>query len=401
MNNNPLLRAVDNLLSDTTLIVFIIGIVFLAIQHWISNKAMKWTPNNWVTAYLGALCSYLILVAGYFTIKITLSFVQEIRFSPTSFEIAASDSEMANRFHRSLLNALYVPFLYMLYYTFNELSLKKIKTDSIRMIAEAVSMLFIIYLAMISGQLISYGSFPRFWHSIAVWVPGPFGMSLACFVYSYHTYLNGFKVQENALQIAVLKQQVTQSQLDVLSSKINPHFLYNSLNSIAAFATVDSAKTRGMAIALSKLFKYSLNNEEKNYAHISDEIGMVALYLDIEKIRFEDKLRYNCYVQEGISDCLIPRNLLQPLVENAIKHGSGTDGIDINISIEKSNKGGIIIQVKDSGTAFTSLNLGYGLKSIYDKLDILVPGNYEIAFFNEPKMVQIELFDAKFRVYEK
>ena len=188
-----------------------------------------------------------------------------------------------------------------------------------------------------------------------------------------------------------MQQQVAQSQLDALSSKINPHFLYNALNSIAGLSTTDGLKTRDMAIALSKLFRYNINTEESNYATIAQEMEMVLVYLEIEKIRFEEKLQYNISISQEIELELIPKHILQPLVENAVKHGAGLNGVSIHISIRK-NEGRIVIAVADNGRPFnTDFNPGYGIKSLYDKLDILASGNYEIAFLNEPKEVQITL----------
>src|SRR5690606_16405473 len=110
---------------------------------------------------------------------------------------------------------------------------------------------------------------------------------------------------------------------------------------------------------------------------------------------FEERLEYAVSIQSGIEDDLIPRHLLQPIVENAVKYGTGPNGIKINIGIEKNEKV-IKLIIRDKGKAFdVHFNPGYGIKSLYDKLDILMPNKYEIAFLNNPKEVRIEIGELK------
>ena len=81
--------------------------------------------------------------------------------------------------------------------------------------------------------------------------------------------------------------------MDALHSKVNPHFLYNALNSIADLSITDGKKARKMTIALADLFRYSINYSNNNYSTIKEEVEMAEVYLQIEKIRFEDKLNYS------------------------------------------------------------------------------------------------------------
>ena len=190
-----------------------------------------------------------------------------------------------------------------------------------------------------------------------------------------------------------LQQVQTKSQLELLQSKINPHFLYNSLNSIASLAHESPEKVEKMAIGLSKLFRYSISNSSNNLSSIREEIDIVKTYLDIEKIRFEDKLNFSIQlnVDENI---LIPRFLLQPLVENAIKHGVSkiTKPGEINVIINKAEQA-LEIFIQDNGPEFSNqLMSGYGLQSTTEKLNLLYPDNYELNLMNQPrKQVKIVL----------
>jgi sensor histidine kinase YesM len=200
------------------------------------------------------------------------------------------------------------------------------------------------------------------------------------------------KIKE--LQNIQLREQLTKAQLDALHAKINPHFLYNALNSIAGLALTDPQKTRSMAVSLSKFFRYSINGEQNNKVTIEDELNIVETYLEIEKIRFEDRLTYEINMQPGLEKQMIPRFILQPLVENSVKHGlkGGDHNLVIRINIGKEDKT-FSLTVQDNGLPFPeNLEPGYGLKSVYDKLDLLFPGKYEVALFNTPvKQVRIQI----------
>jgi sensor histidine kinase YesM len=183
-----------------------------------------------------------------------------------------------------------------------------------------------------------------------------------------------------------LREQLTKAQLDALHAKINPHFLYNALNSIAGLALTDAHKTRKMAISLSKFFRYSINNEQHSLISADDEIKMVETYLEIEKVRFEDRLSYEVNIQPGLEKISIPRFILQPWVENSVKHGlkGGDHNLVIRINIRHNDKT-FSLTIQDNGFPFPdNLEPGYGLKSVYDKLDLLFPGKYEVALFNTP-----------------
>jgi sensor histidine kinase YesM len=202
------------------------------------------------------------------------------------------------------------------------------------------------------------------------------------------------KLNEKELEVARLQQLKTKAELDVLHSKINPHFLYNALNSIADLSITDGKKARKMTIALADLFRYSINYSDHNYSTVREEIEMAEAYMQIEKIRFEDNLNYSIHVADDVNHYLLPRFILQPIVENAVKHGLKATGKMTEIDVEvKNENGGLQINITDNGPDFPDeLIPGYGLKSIYDKLDLLFPGAYEVYFTNQPrKRVSIRL----------
>jgi two-component system LytT family sensor kinase len=200
------------------------------------------------------------------------------------------------------------------------------------------------------------------------------------------------KLNEKELEVTKLMALKTKAELDVLHSKINPHFLYNALNSIADLSVTDGKKARKMTVALADLFRYSINYSDRNYSPVKEEVAMVEVYLQIEKIRFEDQLNYSIHIDQELEHFLLPRFLLQPVVENAVKHGLKATGQMTEIRIEITKEGNKMrLAIADNGPAFpVELVPGYGVKSIYDKLDLLFPGQYEIHFVNKPhKQVNI------------
>jgi sensor histidine kinase YesM len=202
------------------------------------------------------------------------------------------------------------------------------------------------------------------------------------------------KLNEKELEVTRLMALKTKAELDALHSKVNPHFLYNALNSIADLSITDGKKARKMTVALADLFRYSINYSHNNYSTVNDEVAMTEVYLQIEKIRFEDQLNYSVKVDGEAGHFLVPRFLLQPLAENAVKHGLKATGQMTEIFLEVTKEeNGLMINLADNGPAFPEeLNPGYGVKSVFDKLDLLFPGQFEIHFTNHPrKQVSIHI----------
>ncbi len=204
------------------------------------------------------------------------------------------------------------------------------------------------------------------------------------------------KMNEKELEVSRLRELKTKAELEALHSKINPHFLYNALNSIADLSITDGKKARKMTIALADLFRFSINYSENNYSSVKEEVEMAEVYLQIEKIRFEDKLNYSIDVEEELNYYLVPRFILQPIVENAVKHGLKATGQMTQIILEiKKKEDGLVMVIADTGPAFPNeVNPGYGVKSVFDKLDLLFPDAYELHFTNEPRK-QVSVFIKK------
>lgn len=202
--------------------------------------------------------------------------------------------------------------------------------------------------------------------------------------------------QQKQLSNAQLQKALAEAQWDALRAKVKPHFLYNALNSIAGLALQDGEKTRQMALALSRFFRYGCNRQQRNTALVEEEIEMIATYLEIEKIRFGDRLTYSFDIQQESKKIEIPYFLLQPIVENCIKHGTAENNINLEINlISRCINHHLVLYIRDNGIPFPENFIpGYGLNSIYERLDLVYPKHYEVEIHNRPYkevMISIEL----------
>lgn len=193
-------------------------------------------------------------------------------------------------------------------------------------------------------------------------------------------YYNNF--HEKTLRENELKNLVTQAELKSLKFQINPHFIFNSLNSMSALTTIDATKARSMILKLADFLRYTLDNNDRQKNKLSEELNNIKLYLEIEKIRFEDKFDYTEDVSPECRDMFVPNMILQPLFENAIKHAvyeslekvtlkfkSFIQNEFLNISLENNfdaaseNRSGSGIGLKNISER---LMLIYGLNNLMD-----------------------------------
>jgi two-component sensor histidine kinase len=168
------------------------------------------------------------------------------------------------------------------------------------------------------------------------------------------------------------------AQLAALRAQINPHFLFNSLNSIAQLIHVDPAKAEACVERLAEIFRYLLNRAEQEFVPLSEELQMTNAYLEIERARFDERLRVETIVDPGALRQLIPNLVLQPLVENAVKHGlSRKVGPGTLRIAARLDDGLLTLVVGDDGLGMSSNVLadvferGVGLRNLRARLERL------------------------------
>ncbi len=190
----------------------------------------------------------------------------------------------------------------------------------------------------------------------------------------YHLIIYGRALQEKRLNETRLNLLVKESELNVLRSQMNPHFLFNSLNSISSLTISDPEKAREMIIKLSDFLRYALKYEQKEKTSFEDELRNIELYLDIEKIRFGDKLVFEKKIGVKCLEAKVPNMILQPLVENAIKHGvyESTETVTINLTCSEI-KDGFMISLKNNydPDQKSPTGSGLGLKNVSNRLFLI------------------------------
>jgi len=183
-----------------------------------------------------------------------------------------------------------------------------------------------------------------------------------------------YKFKQNKVNKLKLEQGKTKAELLALQGKINPHFLFNSLNSLASLINSQSSNAAPMLQNLSRLLRYTLQSSKKALVPLSDELRIVRTYLEIELLRLADRLVYEIDCPADLEHIMIPPLIIQPLVENSIKHAVSQmiEGGEIKIKCFKEN-GYLKIMIKDNGPQLESkagLTGGFGLDYIQDILQM-------------------------------
>jgi two-component system, LytTR family, sensor kinase len=194
--------------------------------------------------------------------------------------------------------------------------------------------------------------------------------------------------RERELRTSQLETQLAQAQLQALQSQIQPHFLFNALNTISAVIYEDPQAADMMIVRLSNFLRSLLSSSPSQEVTLREELNFLNLYLDIMRPRFEERLQVTFAVEQGISDALLPKLLLQPLVENSIKHAADPLSGAVSIEVEATRKNGtLLLRVIDNGPGLQSaepslLNRGVGLSNTAERLKHLYGDRQQLLINN-------------------
>ena len=186
-----------------------------------------------------------------------------------------------------------------------------------------------------------------------------------------HYYLD---LQEKTGKELHLKSLLNESELKMLKAQINPHFIFNSLNSISALTLTKPEKAQEMVIKLSDFLRYSIGKESAEMNSLKEELQNASLYLDIEKVRFGDRLDFKIEASPSCMAFKVPNLILQPILENAVKYGvnESTDVVAIELSCKVV---GAQLYIKISNTfdpeAIARKGEGIGLENIRKRLSLI------------------------------
>lgn len=189
----------------------------------------------------------------------------------------------------------------------------------------------------------------------------------------YFFIKNTEKSRQNEMEKLALKSDLQEAELMILKNQINPHFLFNALNNIRSLILSDQDRARQMVTHISELLRYSIQFNASEKVTLSQEIGIVEDYLQLESIQFNDRLAYVFNIAEETKELPIPPMAIQLLVENAIKHGLSIQkkGGFIRIESSRSTKE-LIIKVTNTGQLGKKKGReGIGLKNLLERMKIL------------------------------
>lgn len=241
--------------------------------------------------------------------------------------------------------------------------------------------LYVFVSARLSGIPIhSFSDFlaefqPVFLSSFAWWSLVYWTILLASYAFDYYQ-----RYQEGALKASQLETQLAQAQLQALKMQLHPHFLFNTLHSISALMREDVEAADQMIARLGDFLRLTLHNSGEQQTTLQQELKFLQCYLEIEQLRFQDRLRTEFEIAPSVLSAHVPNLILQPLVENAIRHGIAPQKAVGCITIRAQHTNGRLqMQVQDNGPG-TSTNgrneTGVGLSNTQARLRQLYGANY-------------------------
>ncbi len=199
----------------------------------------------------------------------------------------------------------------------------------------------------------------------------------------YYLIIYYSNYQERIIKESELKNLVTQAELKSLKFQINPHFIFNSLNSMSALTVINPEKARSMILKLADFLRYTLASNERQSTSLAEELKNIRLYLEIEKIRFEDKFEFIENIDNDCQTIKVPSMILQPLFENAIKHAvyEALEKVTLNLTAKiKNDYLEIKVENNFDGNVIYKPGTGIGLSNIKSRMEL---------FYNQKDLINI------------
>ena len=315
---------------------------------------------------------YLVIYSIFWTLIATIHGVFLFNFYNASIYLTIVDSFIFNLFYAIIGLGLWyaVKFSQMETNNIGNLVLNHLTAISITLV---VLLVFGFY-SVKTIPVINEG-YSEFFNSTLIWRILTGIVEYILIVLIYYLLMYYFNFIEKINLEAELKTNVKVAELNVLKSQINPHFLFNSLNSISALTISESKKAQEMVLKLSDFLRFSISEKPDTIRSFSEELDNIYTYLDIEKVRFGERLCIKKDIAKKCLDAKIPSLILQPIVENAIKHGvsKSIDNVEIRITADCFH-GFLKVQIEndfDQEIAKVKTGNGIGLQNIIQRLKLI------------------------------
>jgi LytS/YehU family sensor histidine kinase len=228
-------------------------------------------------------------------------------------------------------------------------------------------------------------------------LPLLFGMGVLLYLLSAGLHYAALAAEESRnaeRRAAEARALAREAELQALRMQISPHFLFNSLHSISALATMDGARAREMCLQLAGFLRSSLGLADRETISLGEELALARSYLDVERVRFGARLQVEERMEAGCEACAVPALLLQPLVENAVKHGVAglTEGGWIRIEARRIGTGVcIVIENGYDPEAAGSGRTGMGLAQVRKRLLVRYGGEAAMEAGGKDGVYRVEL----------
>lgn len=222
-----------------------------------------------------------------------------------------------------------------------------------------------------------------------------YGSTFNFFIYftiitSVHAFYYLEKQKEDEIKRSNLKSQLLDSKIKALQSQLQPHFLFNALNGISSLIDIDKNKSQNALIDLSNFLRSTLKLKDSKFHSLDQELKLVKSYLAIEQLRYAEKLKVNFKLEKSLTKYLIPPLIIQPLIENSMKHGFSYnhDQLQIDLIITKNNKL-LKIVVENNGKPLdeNGIILGNGLSNVVERLKTLFKNEFEFDIVQKNELL--------------
>jgi two-component system LytT family sensor kinase len=285
-------------------------------------------------------------------------------------EMSIFDSVLSMLIYSGIALSLWYPFSF-----FNKAEKKPLSlaTNLVATGAISITLWVLITKMIVILVLPQQYLFTEYWNATF-----PYRIGTGVFIYgliilSYYLFVTLFNLSEKNAREAKLESLVKETELKMLRSQINPHFLFNSLNSISSLTVTDPEKARTMVIKLSDFMRYALSRKDEQPVPLAGELENLKLYLDIEKVRFGDRLVTEEHIDGSCLSIKVPVMILQPVYENAVKHGVYESTGRVTIKTEAAVRDGFLaITISNNYENGTSpvKGTGTGLINVSRRLEL-------------------------------